>query len=351
MSNQQTYSLMDKLAGEGRRRFASGSGGGAVMLDLAMLLSAVLSAIFFWSNSKLVFVNVWPPLALVLGLLVGLVPAEGAFFGWKKIRATKQDLTRGQLTATTTGVIASIACALFSTLSLFVASFTYVPDEIAEYSSWLVFLALSLPVMAQVVIYAWYTIEERSVKENHEHAKLSAMGFDAYIRAEAARMTAIIKGMELELNRQLESYGNRVGAGEAGELLRDGNTQLLNMGNREQELHTPLDNNGVTLFDLAHNRTGQNGAETAVNGYQHDSTTMTVAPPDAARKQTTFGKLGVGESFYTTNDSQDRHTKIKPEKSEHIKSGVVNVVSDSGFGLYFKDGQTVFLSGNGNGGS
>lgn len=232
MSNK-TYSTTERLSSQARGRLANVSGGG--ILSGVVFLSGVLSAIFFWQNSLLVFSNVWPPAALALGLVVGLLPSEGAFFGWKMVRASKVDMTHQQLQATAAGLSASVITSIFSTFALFVASFQSVPAEIRAYSDWFVFLALSLPVIIQVVIYSRFAVNERGVVENFERSKLAALGFDAWIRHEQARMQSIINGMDAALDKQLESYGQRIGEQEAGAMLQDGSQQLLQMG--QQSTH------------------------------------------------------------------------------------------------------------------
>lgn len=228
------HSKTSELSSRARTAFGAATGSGHSLLTAVVILSGLLSAIFFWQNSQRIFANVWPPAALILGLLVGLIPAEGAFFGWKRVRATKADMTTSQLSATTAGIVTAVASSIFSTFALFVMSFDTVPAEIRQYNDWLVFLALSIPVIMQVAIYAWYTTNERAVVENHERAKLSAMGFNAYIQMEQARLMAVIQGMQTALDAQLEQYGAATGGAEADRLLHDGSQTLLNMGKQPE---------------------------------------------------------------------------------------------------------------------
>lgn len=231
----EIYSTVEQLSSKARAAFAGGDGGsGNNILTSIILLSAMLSAIFFWSFSKSVFVNVYPPAALALGLIVGLLPAEGAFFGWRRIRESKADLTSQQLRATTAGLIAAVVCSVFSTIALFVATVPFVPADVAQYSDWLVFLALAIPTPLQVVIIARYAINERGTVENHERAKLAAMGFDAWIMAEQARMQAIIDGINLALDERLRTYGEEVGSQQAQNILNEGRQALLDMGHLAQ---------------------------------------------------------------------------------------------------------------------
>jgi hypothetical protein len=226
----EVHSTVDELSGRAQAIFG-GRGQGNGTLNNIVILSGVLSAIFFWSFSKNVFVNVYPPLALILGLVVGLLPAEGAFFGWRRILATKPDLTSKQIKATNAGLIAAVASSVFSTIALFVATVPFVPADIAAYADWLIFLSLSIPTPLQLCIIAYYSVNERATVENHERSKLSAMGFDGYIKAEQARMMAIIAGMNAALDSQLEAYGQRVGTEQAGSLLERGQQALLAVAN------------------------------------------------------------------------------------------------------------------------
>lgn len=234
MSEQQYYSTVDRLADRARASFG-GITDGSGILTLIVLLSGVLSALFFWQNAGAVFANVWAPAALALALAVGLLPNEGAFFGWKRIRAAKHDMTAKQLKATNAGIVAAVAGSIFGTFALFVISFPYVPAEIVAYREWLAFIALGVPIMVQVGLTAWYAVNERRTVENFEYAKLSAMGFDAFIKSEQARMQSIIDGQAKALDRRLESYGREVGEEEADRLLTGGARELLNMGGRGEE--------------------------------------------------------------------------------------------------------------------
>lgn len=233
----EIHSTVDELSSRAKTVFG-GNGQGNTILTNIVLLSGVLSAIFFWTFSKNVFVNVYPPAALVLGLVVGILPTEGAFFGWRRVRASKSDLTSNQLKATTTGLIAAVACSVFSTIALFVATVPFVPADIAAYADWMIFLSLAIPTPLQVCIIAFYSVHERSTIENHERSKLSAMGFDGYIKAEQARMMAIIAGMNAALDSQLEAYGTRVGHEQAGSLLENGQRALLAVANGDGPVAT-----------------------------------------------------------------------------------------------------------------
>lgn len=232
-NNSTNYSQVDRLASKAESMFGRASDGGNV-LTLIVLLSGVLSALFFWQNAGAVFANVWPPAAITLALAVGLLPNEGAFFGWKRIRTAKHDLTEDQLKATKWGLVSAVAGSIFGTFALFVISFPYVPAEILAYKEWFVFIALGVPIMIQVGISAYYSINERRTVENHEQAKLAAIGFDAYIRSEMARIAAIIEGQEMALDAKLKDYGAAVGANNADNMLSNGSRELLGMGNRPQ---------------------------------------------------------------------------------------------------------------------
>lgn len=234
INTDTVYSTLDRLSDRAKASFSDGGGSGAAILTGIVLLSGILSALFFWQNASAVFRNVWPPLAIILALAVGLLPNEGAFFGWRKIRETKHDMTQKQLDVTTTGIVAAVAGSIFGTFALFVISFPYVPAEILAYKDWLAFIALGLPIMVQVALAAKFSTNERATVENFEYAKLSAMGFNNFIKAEQARMQAIVDGQARALSELLESYGAVVGSRQADNLLRDGSQELLNMGRSNQ---------------------------------------------------------------------------------------------------------------------
>lgn len=229
--NSELYSTVDRLSAEANTRFAAVTNG-SFILTAVIVLSGVLSAIFFWRYSELVFAEVWPPLALALGLAVGLMPAEGAFFGWKRIRGSKPDMTAQQLKASRIGLWVAVASSVFSTFAYLVISLPMVPEELTMYAAWLVFIALAIPLISQVIIFSWFAVNERQVVENYGRAELGAMGFDAFQKSEKARIMAIIKGQEAALNEQLEEYGKVRGREEAGRLLQHGQQELLSVGNR-----------------------------------------------------------------------------------------------------------------------
>ncbi len=225
----KTYSTVDRLANKARAA-GQGVGDGSVILTLIVLLSGVLSAIFFWQNAGAVFSGIWSPLALILALAVGLLFNEGAYFGWKRLRSSKRDLTTNQLWATKYGIVFAIAGSIFGTFALLTLNFSQVPAELALYRDWFAYTALVVPGMVQVSLTAYYAVNEQHVVENYETAKLAALGFDAYIRNEQARIQAIIDGMSAALDKQLEGYGQNVGADEAARLLAGGSQELLNIG-------------------------------------------------------------------------------------------------------------------------
>lgn len=201
---------VESLAREANSRFSAGKGGEWILNGI-VALSAILSAIFFWENSATVFSRVWPPAALVLGLAVGLLPSEGAFFGWRKVRETKSEMTNGQVRATTTGIGFAVFFSVFSTFALFVSGFPAVPDTIRQYSDWMTFIALAVPILIQFSLFAVFVVNEQAVLQNHKRAKVSAMRFDSLIRFEEAKVMAALLGMEAQLNRDLKGYGAHVG--------------------------------------------------------------------------------------------------------------------------------------------
>lgn len=216
--NTELNQTVDNLARQADGRFGGGTGG-MTILTMIVILSGVLSAIFFWENSTQVFVRVMPPVALVLGLAVGLLPSEGAFFGWKKVRESKHDMTKAQMSMTAWGIGVAVFSSIFSTFALFVSNFPDVPETIRQYSGWFTFLALSAPLLIQFALFATFVVNEMSVQQNYKRAKVGAMRFDSLMRFEQARVMAALLGMEAELNRQLMDYGSQVGTDNAQSFL------------------------------------------------------------------------------------------------------------------------------------
>lgn len=226
--NTEMNQTVDNLARQANSRFGGGTGGMAILTGI-VVLSGVLSAIFFWENSAQVFVRVWPPAALLLGLAVGLLPSEGAFFGWKKVRESKTEMTTWQMRMTGAGIGFAVFFSIFSTFALFVSSFPDVPQSILQYRSWFTFIALAVPILVQFSLFAVFVVNETAVIQNHQRAKVGALRFDSLIRFEQARVMSALLGMEAELNRQLNSYGAQVGTDNANSFLGDRPRTLTDM--------------------------------------------------------------------------------------------------------------------------
>ena len=242
---------IDKLATASRKRFQSATAGVGI-LTTVIVLSAILSAVFFWRHSATVFSGLPVVMATALGLAIGLIPSEGAFFGWKRIRATKQDMTKSQLRASEVGLWAAVGFAVTNVIAIFISSFSGIPAAIQQLSGWIVFFALMLPIPTQFILYAWFVISEQSVVENHNAAKLNALAHAAFIKTEEARMEAVIQGAEAQLAAMLGDYGATVGRAQADSALRDGKQDVLSRfyngptvvpGDRQ-----PADNAALTAF-------------------------------------------------------------------------------------------------------
>ena len=231
--NESTDNV-EKLRKYANSRFDSSTAGVGVLTAI-IVLSGILSAVFFWRHSATVFAGLPPLIATALGLLIGLVPSEGAFFGWKRIRATKTSMTGSQLKASTIGLWASVMFAVTNVVAIFVTSFADLPAQVQQLSGWIAFFALMLPIPVQFMLYAQFVVNEQSVKENHLNAKLEALMFNAYIKGEEARIGAMLLGMQKELNATLPEYGTAAGRENAERALRDGRrdmvSQYYGMGN------------------------------------------------------------------------------------------------------------------------
>lgn len=246
----ESRSKIDKLRQSANSRLDSATAGASVLTAI-IILSGILSAVFFWRHSTAVFAGLPPLLATVLGLLIGLVPSEGAFFGWKRIRATKQSMTKRQLQASGWGLWAAVGFAVTNVIAIFVTSFADLPLQVQELSSWIAFFALMLPIPVQFILYAQFVVNEQVVEENHLNARLSALMFSAYIAGEEARIGALLEGMEAELSNSLPEYGARVGRENADRALQDGRRDIVGQyysgphtakNALGQNTHTPADN-------------------------------------------------------------------------------------------------------------
>ena len=278
---------IDKLATASRKRFQSATAGVGI-LTTVIVLSAILSAVFFWRHSATVFSGLPVVMATALGLAIGLIPSEGAFFGWKRIRATKQDMTKSQLRSSEVGLWAAVGFAVTNVIAIFISSFSGIPAAIQQLSGWIVFFALMLPIPTQFILYAWFVISEQSVVENHNAAKLNALAHAAFIKTEEARMEAVIQGAEAQLAAMLGDYGATVGRAQADSALRDGKQDVLSRfyngptvvpGDRQ-----PADNAALTAFIEAIQR-GEISVPLVSNSTHHDTSRhdAPAAPPAAGQ--------------------------------------------------------------------
>lgn len=223
--NEQT-SRIDRLRKSANSRLDSTTTGTSILTGI-IILSGVLSAVFFWRHSTAVFAGLPPLLATALGLAIGLLPSEGAFFGWKRIRATKTTMTAEQMKSSKAGLWAAVAFAVTNVIAIFVTSFSDLPAQVQQLSGWIAFFALMLPIPVQFLLYAHFVINEQEVKENHLNAKLAALMFNAYISGEEARIGALLDGMDAELEATLPEYGALAGRENAARALRDGRRDVV----------------------------------------------------------------------------------------------------------------------------
>ena len=119
-------SKADRYRDTVKRHMDGGSKGTGVMVAI-FVLSAILSALFFWRHSTGVFAGIPWIFATVLGLLVGLIPSELAFFGWKDIQKKKEDMTGPQVFASNSGMWLGILFSVMNIVGLFLTSFPGAP--------------------------------------------------------------------------------------------------------------------------------------------------------------------------------------------------------------------------------
>jgi hypothetical protein len=120
-------------------------------------------------------------------------------------------------------------------------------------------------------------VNERATVENFEYAKLAAMGFDAFIKSEQARMQSIIEGQARALDRRLTSYGREVGEEEAERLLNGGARELLNMGSRGPAPDQNTETRARRLAQDPEQFSLVDWAEAAANGHGNGRTNGTGA--------------------------------------------------------------------------
>ena len=219
-------SKADRYRENVNRHMESGSKGTLVMYAI-FLLSAILSALFFWRHSQGVFSGTPWIFATVLGLLVGLVPSEGAFFAWKDIQKKKEDMTGAQVSASNMGMWLGILFAVMNITGLFLTSFPGVPATVQEITPWLALLALALPIPVQLILFARFSTNEQSVIEAKQRARLNAAKHSAGIKAEEARIGAVLEGMEVELEGTLDDYGQVTGRENAQTALTSGTRNIM----------------------------------------------------------------------------------------------------------------------------
>lgn len=219
-------STVDKLSKAANRRLDATTAGTAILTSV-IVLSGILSALFFWRHSAAIFSGIPPLLATGMGLAIGLIPSEGAFFGWKRIRATKQDMTKAQMNATRAGLWFAVGFAVANVIAVFISSFSGIPAQVQLLSEWVTFFALMLPIPVQFILYAQFVVNEQSTVENHQQAKLHALAHAAYIKSEEARIEAALRGAEMALEAKLADYGTEVGSAEAARILQDGKRDII----------------------------------------------------------------------------------------------------------------------------
>ena len=209
------------------KRHMDGGSKGTIVMVAIFVLSAVLSALFFWRHSTGVFAGIPWIFATVLGLLVGLIPSELAFFGWKDIQKKKEDMTGPQMFASNAGMWLGIIFSVMNIAGLFLTSFPGVPAPVQEITPWLALLALALPIPVQLILFARFATNEQSVIEAKQRARLNAAKHSAAIKAEEARIGAVLEGMDAELELSLDGYGQETGRENAQTALTSGVRNIM----------------------------------------------------------------------------------------------------------------------------
>ena len=207
---------------------ASGINGGTIVFTAIILVSALLSAIFFWRHSAQVFAGLPVLLATAFGLIIGLLPSEGAFFGWKNIRkANEGRMTSQQMKASKVGLWSGVAFAVMNIVAVFVTSFPEVPAAIRDLAGWMVFIALLLPIPTQFIAYSVFVMGDPDVQDGYRRSVLYAAQQHAIHTAELAKLGAVIDAAEQELKARLPHYSAGAATEEVARLLEGRSTVYL----------------------------------------------------------------------------------------------------------------------------
>ena len=212
-------SAISKMAKQATDR-AGNANGGTIVFTAIIGVSALLSAIFFWRHSAQVFAGLPVLLATALGLIIGLLPSEGAFFGWKAMRkANEEGMTSGQMFASNIGLWSGVIFAVANIIAIFVTSFPEVPAAIRDMAAWIVFFALMAPIPTQFLCYALFVMSDADVQDAYRRSVLHAARQKAIHMAELAKIGSVIQAAEKELERQLPSFSKGAAEEEVSRLL------------------------------------------------------------------------------------------------------------------------------------
>ena len=297
-------SKADRYRDTVKRHMDGGSKGTGVMVAI-FVLSAILSALFFWRHSTGVFAGIPWIFATVLGLLVGLIPSELAFFGWKDIQKKKEDMTGPQVFASNSGMWLGILFSVMNIVGLFLTSFPGVPVAVQEVTPWLALAALALPIPTQLILFARFATNEQTVIEAKQRARLNAAKHTAAIRAEEARIGAVLDGMDAELEQALDGYGQTTGRENAQTALTSGVRNIVGgFYDRLQGRHTPPASADIDAATVAAVLAAIQRGEIAVPVTMSNSTHIAADNPNTPRTMTAPGQ-GQGNGPATTKIGRD----------------------------------------------
>ncbi len=208
------------------RDFGSVNLMGEWFLTIGVILSGVLSGIFFFQNTGKALEGIHPILAGGLGVVVGLWFSEGMLIAWHNIQTNKQDTTGLQLAVIWLGLATAALSSVFSTFAFF-TSFEIVPPAIQNRQDGFVFLALLIPTACQILIYASYKATDRKTIDNLEKARLSVLEFQTFIETQKALTQAARRGQQKRIEAMLDDWGDDVGFNRADRWLDDGKTRIF----------------------------------------------------------------------------------------------------------------------------
>lgn len=224
---------MDNKVSELNRRaeIEMSDGDGFNLLDVLLVLSALVSGIFFWTNSGGVFAVT--PFAIAnnaMAVAFGVTGSEGAFFGWRRYRKDKRNMTSQQLNISTIGAMVSILTSGLTTLAAIMLNNTFVPETLAQYRDGIVLLAIAFPLVAQTGLAMLFALFSQDTVENFKRAQNEVLVFNQKMELETARIMSLVDTTNDYFEKGIDEYRQKIAPKLAETLFNEGAGAVLNFG-------------------------------------------------------------------------------------------------------------------------